>query len=295
MSRNQTAGNLALKCYDDIFAADIGNIGGEQIVQIPLEELFPPEFHPFQVNDDEAMYRLAVSVKNEGVREPGIARPRAGGGYELLVGNRRKRASEIAGRTTMPVIIRELNDDQAVILMVNSNLEQRDSLLPSERAWAYRMMMEALNHNGVKGEQHAFEILTERTGIKKSQLFRFIRLTELIAALIDMVDARQLSFTSAVELSYLSIAMQTAVADAMAKHETKPSQSQALRLKKLSQDGALTLDVIDKIIAEEKQPPKGEPTGSMRFRKYFPPEYSQKQMEKVIVGLLKRWKEGAVA
>ena len=177
--------------------------------------------------------------------------------------------------------------------MVNSNLEQREKLLPSERAWAYRIMMEALNHNGVKGEQHSYEIMVERTGVKKSQLFRIIRLTELVAALIDRHDAGRLSFMPAVELSYLTITEQTAVADAMEKHEVRPSHSQSMRLKKLSQEGGLTPEMIDGIIAEEKVPPKDKPTGSMRFRKFFPPEYSQKQMEAVIVSLLMQWKAGA--
>jgi ParB family chromosome partitioning protein len=159
MPREKTSGNLALASYDDIFDTSAGTADGERIVQIPITELFPPEFHPFQVNDDLSMQRLAVSVKTEGVREPGIVRPRAEGGYELLCGNRRKRACEIAGLDTMPVIVRDLDDDRAAILMVNSNLEQREKLLPSERAWAYRVMMEALNHNGVKGEQHSYEIM----------------------------------------------------------------------------------------------------------------------------------------
>ncbi len=294
MPREKTVGSLALASYDDIFDIGEGNAGGERVVELPLPELYPPEYHPFQVVDDDAMYRLAVSVKAEGVREPGVARPRAEGGYELLCGNRRKRACEIAGLATMPVIIRELDDYQAAIIMVNSNLEQREKLLPSERAWAYRIMMETLNHNGVKGEQHSYEIMVERTGVKKSQLFRVIRLTDLIAALIDRHDAGRLSFMPAVELSYLTITEQTAVADAMERHEVRPSHSQAMRLKKLSQEGGLTPERIDGIIAEEKAPPKDKPTGSMRFRKYFPPEYSQKQMEAVIVSLLKQWKAGAV-
>ncbi len=293
MPRDKIVGNLALASYDDIFDAGTQNADGERIAQIPLAELFPPEFHPFQVVDDAAMYRLAVSVKNDGVREPGIARTRAGGGYELLSGNRRKRACEISGLSSMPVIVRELDDDRAAIIMVNSNLEQREKLLPSERAWAYRIMMEALNHNGVKGDRHSYEIMVERTGEKKNQLFRIIRLTDLITALIDRHDAGRLKFMPAVSLSYLSIPEQTAVADAMEKYDVRPSHSQAERLKKLSQEGGLTPDKIDSIMSEDKTSPKDKPTASMRFRKYFPPEYSPKQMETVIVGLLKQWKAGA--
>jgi ParB family chromosome partitioning protein len=174
--------------------------------------------------------------------------------------------------------------------MVDDNLEQRERILPSEKAQALRMMMEALNHSGVKGESHSYEIMVMRTGIKKSQLFRIIRLTELIADLIDKVDAKQLAFNPAVELSYLSTSEQSAVAEAMVEYEVKPSLSQAIRLKKLKQEGKLTTVLINAMLSEEKKPPKGEPTGSMRYRKYFPPDYSQKQIEAVIVELLINWK-----
>ena len=292
MPRNKTVGNLALVGYDDIFNIENGNVDGERVVQIPLAELHAPEFHPFQVNDDEAMNRLAESVKENGVREPGLVRPRADGGYELICGNRRKRASELAGLRTMPVIIRELDDVRATAAMLG-NLEQRERILPSERAWAYKVMMEALNHNGVKGEIHAYEIMVERTGVKKSQLFRIIRLTEVIVTLLDKVDTNQLAFNPAVELSYLTQTEQRAVAEAMAVHGVKPSLSQAVRLKKLKQDGKLTLEAIDLMLSEEKKPPKGEPTGSARYRRYFPASYSPKQIDEVIVGLLKDWKARA--
>ena len=286
----KTTGNLALAGYGDIF-----NVGadGEVIREISLAELSPPEFHPFQVNDDEAMKSLVESVKQYGVREPGLARPRAEGGYELLSGNRRKMACEIAGLTTLPVIVRELNDDDAAIAMVDSNLQQREKLLLSEKAWAYRVKMEALNHNGIKAEMHSVDVLVEQTGEKRSQIFRLIRLTELIADLLDKVDAKKLAFNPAVELSYLSISEQTAIAECMAKYEVKPSLSQAVRLKKLKQTGTLTLDVIDAILAEEKKQSQGEPTGTLRYRKFFPPEYSKKQIETVIFGLLKEWKARA--
>ena len=292
---NPTDGNIALVPFDDIFksSAAIVSMDSEQIVQIPLTDLHPPEFHPFQVNDDLAMYRLAENIRQHGVREPGIARPRADGGYELLCGNRRKRACELAELTAMPVIVRELDDASAVIVMVDSNLQQREKILPSEMSWAYKMMMDALNHNGVKGESHSYEIMTERTGVKKSQLFRIIRLTELIAPLADMVDTKKLAFNPAVEISHLSITAQTAVVEAMAVHEVKPSHAQSIRLKKLHQAGTLTLDDIGTILSEDKKPPKSEPTGSARFRQFFPPGYSQKQMDAVIVGLLEGWKAGA--
>lgn len=282
--------NISLTSYDDIFNNNTQNINGECVVEIPLSELYPPEIHPFQVNDDESMKRLVRNIKQYGVREPGLTRPREDGGYELLCGNRRKRACELAGINTMPIIVRELDDDNAVIAMVDSNLEQREKLLFSEKALAYRLKLEALNHNGIKGDMLSVDVLVEQTGESKNQIFRLIRLTELIAALIDKVDMKQLSFNPAVELSYLSQIEQTAVASAMDKYGAKPSLSQAQRLKKMKQSDELTIEMIDSIIAENKMMTKDEPTGSMRFRKYFPPDYSQKQMEIIIVELLTKWK-----
>jgi ParB family chromosome partitioning protein len=241
-----------------------------------------------------AIYRLAESIRQSGVNEPGVVCPRTEGGYELLCGNRRKRGCEIAGFTAMPVIIKNLDDASAVLVMVDSNLDHRKILL-SERAAAYSMMMDALNHNGVKGDCHSYEIMVERTGVKKSQLFRIIRLTELIAPLADMVDASKLSFNPAVELSYLTITEQTAVAEAMAAHMVKPSLSQAQRLKKASQDRRLTLPMIESVLSEPKKAPKANLPRYTRFSDYFPPGTSSKQMEAVIVGLLKHWKAGASA
>ncbi|MCL2516921.1 MAG: ParB/RepB/Spo0J family partition protein [Oscillospiraceae bacterium] len=293
MPRNKTNGNLALVGYDDIFKNSTTPLNGEAVFEIPLDELNPPEFHPFQVNDDESMKRLTENIKRYGVREPGLARPREDGGYELLCGNRRKRACELAGIPTMPVIIREMDDDSAAIAMVDSNLEQREKLLYSEKAWAYRIKLEALNHNGVKGDMLSVDVLSEQTGESKNQIFRLVRLTELVLALLDKVDAKQLAFNPAVELSYLSQVEQTVAASAMDKYGIKPSLSQAVRLKKMKKDGTLTIETIDAILSEGKKPTKGEPASSMRFRKYFPPEYSQKQMDAVIVDLLKNWKAGA--
>jgi len=225
-----------------------------------------------------------------GVREPGLARPRAEGGYELIVGNRRKRACELANKLTMPIIIREMDDDNAVIAMVDSNLEQREKILHSEKAWAYRMKLEALNHNGIKGDILSVDILAEQTGESKTQIFRIVRLTELIITLLDKVDSKQLAFNPAVELSYLSQKEQAAVAAAMEEYAVKPSLSQTVRLKQIKKDGTLTVDTINKVLAEAKKPPKGEQNSTLRFRKYFPPEYSQKQMEEVITTLLTEWK-----
>jgi ParB family chromosome partitioning protein len=282
-------GNLALASYGDIFPQIVSNDGGVQIKQMELSKLYPPEFHPFQVNDDAAMERLVQSVKRYGVREPGLVRKRNEGGYELLCGNRRKRACEIAEIRTMPVIVCDLDDDGAVIIMVDSNLAGRERILPSEKAWAYRVKMEALNHNGVKADKNSYEIMVEQTGESKNQIFRLLRLTELVPDLLDMVDLKQLAFNPAVELSYLSRKEQGLVTDGMAKYETKVSLSQAVRLKKLKQEGKLTAEEIDTILAEEKKPGSAE-NQLAKFKKYFPAGYTPKQIESVIVQLLKDWK-----
>ena len=307
MPKKQHLDGISLIGHKDIFKPTTKPIitkDGESVVELLLEELHPPEFHPFQINDDESMERLVKNIKQYGVREPGLARPRTDengnpDGYELLCGNRRKRACEISEIPTMPVIIRELDDDNAVIAMVGSNLEQREKLLLSEKAWAYRVKLEALNHQGVKSDtpgQLSVAILSEQTGESKTQIFRLVRLTELIIALIDKVDMKQIAFNPAIELSYLTQIQQTAVASAMEHHDIKPSLSQAKRLKELSQSEELTAELIDTILSETKKPPKGEPTGSARFRQYFPPDYTKKQMDDVITTLLKDWqKEQAIA
>jgi ParB family chromosome partitioning protein len=273
--------------YGDIF--NIG-MGGDAITEVALAELHEPDCHPFQVNNDDAMTALVDSVKQYGVREPGLARPHPEGGYELLCGNRRKLACELAGVQTMPVIIRELSDDDAAIAMVDSNLQQREKLLFSEKAWAYRVKMEALNHKGVKSDNHSVELITAQTGDSRNQIFRLIRLTELVEVLLDKVDAREIAFNPAVELSYLSYDEQFEVVKAMGKYDVKPSLSQAVRLKKLKQEGKLTPELIDEVLSEAKKSPTSETKITLHYRKYFPPEYSPKMVEEVIIGLLKDWK-----
>jgi ParB family chromosome partitioning protein len=253
--------SLNLTGFEDIFNVTEPQ-NGEYIQMLPIIELHAPDCHPFQVNDDDEMTRLAESVKKYGVREPGLARPRADGGYELLCGNRRKRACTLAGIDTMPVIVRNISDDLAVIAMVDSNLQQRETILPSEKAWAYRMKMEALNHNGVKSEKLSADIVAEQAGESKAQIFRHIRLTELIEKLLDMVDTKQLALTPAVELSHLSYDEQHAVVECMSKYAIKPSLSQAVRLKKLNLSGELTPELIDSILSEVKKPSPDEPKGS---------------------------------
>jgi ParB family chromosome partitioning protein len=297
--KTKTIGNLALAGYNELFASTAEQATetktdtyGERIVQIHLTELHPPEFHPFNVNVDEAMDRLSENIGKYGVREPGLVRPRPDGGYELVAGNRRKRACEIAKLLTMPVIIRAMDDADAAIAMVDSNLEQRETLLFSEKAWAYKVKMDALNHNGIKGDKHSYEVLMEQTGESKNQIFRLIRLTELIVGLIDMVDAKKISFNPAVELSYLSQIEQTAVISAMENFGIKPSLSQATRLKKLKHDGDLTIDMIDEILSESKNLTDGNVDKEIsRFRKYFPDGFTAQQMNTVITDLLQEWQQ----
>jgi ParB family chromosome partitioning protein len=305
--KTKQIGNLALAGYNELFASTVEpaaeptavtDIHGELVVEIPLTELYPPEFHPFHVNDDDAMDRLAANIKQYGVREPRLARPREDGGYELIAGNRRKRACERNEMPTMPVIIREMDDDEATIAMVDSNLEQRETLLYSEKAWAYKVKMEALNHSGIKGNKHSFEILVEQTGESKNQIFRLIRLTELVYGLLDMVDTKKIAFNPAVELSYLSQVEQMAVISSLESHGVKPSLSQAARLKKMKQDGELTVDMIDEIISEcKKSNEDKEEKEIKRFRHFFPKGYSVQQIEDVIYSLLTDWqaREGASA
>ncbi len=291
MRKTPIAGNLALTAFEDIF--NVGQLRDGECVQVlPLTELHAPDCHPFRVCDDWQMTRLADNIKKHGVMEPGLVRPRAEGGYELLCGNRRKRACEIAGIAAMPVIVRELDDDLAVIAMVNSNLMHRETLLPSEKAWAYRMEMEALNHNGIKGERLSCDIMEEQAGESKAQIFRFIRLTELVETLLGMVDAKQLALTPAVELSYLDYDAQHIVVDCMAKYEVKPSLSQAVKLKKLSKAGTLTADAIDAIFSAQSPKKQTEDMPLQQYRQFFPESYTAEQMNEVIIKLLSEWKSG---
>ena len=312
MPNTKSMGNLALTGFNDIFASttsatgitgdgsgagftDRNNHKGERIIEIPLTDLYPPEFHPFYAADDNSMQNLMNSIIKYGVREPGLARPRKDnnggsiGGYELLSGNRRKRACELAELPTLPVIIRDLDDDDAVIALVDSNLEQRDRILPSEKGWAYRIKMEALNHKGVKGDKLSAEVIAEQTGGSRNQIFRFIRLTELIITLLDKVDNNQLAFNPAVELSYLSHKEQAIAADIMEHNSMKPSLSQAKRIKKLKQEGSLTEEAIVEILGESKPKTSHHDKIAGRFRQYFPAGYSVRRMNGVIAELLRKW------
>ena len=286
--------NITLTGFNDIFKSTARKMDSERVVELPLTKLYAPEFHPFHVNDDVAMERLVKSIEQYGVLVPGIVRVRVDGGYELVCGNRRKRACELAEITTLPVIIRDMDDYSASLTMVDTNLENRENLLYSEKAWAYKIKMEALNHKGVKGDKRSSEIIEEQTGDSRNQIFRLIRLTELIVGLLDKVDRKQLAFNPAVELSYISQTEQAFVASVMEKYEIKPSLSQAMRIKKLKQAGELTSDMIEMILSETKKPavPRKE---ACKYTEFFPANYTQKQMDDVIIRLLTAWKLEKIA
>ncbi len=293
---NRAAKNIQMTSFDDLFSIEKSTeAGGEKIQELALSELFPFQNHPFKVLEDEAMLDMVESIRMHGVLVPGIARPRAEGGYELIAGHRRKHASELAGKTTMLVIVRELDDDEATLLMVDSNL-QRENLLPSEKAWAYKMKLDALKHQGIKGtsrqlgEKCSVDTLSEHSNDSSRNIHRFICLTELIPALLQMVDEKKLPFNPAVEVSYLTKEEQKKLLEQMEKLEVVPSLEQAKRLKKYSKEGKLSVDVIEAIITEERPIPVQVTLKKERLRKDFPQSYTQKQMEEVIFSLLETWK-----
>lgn len=271
----------------------------EQVVELPLAELHPFKNHPFKVKDDDAMMETADSIRQYGVLVPAIARPSPEGGYELIAGHRRHRASELAEKETMPVIVRDLDDDAATIIMVDSNL-QRESLLPSERAFAYKMKLEAIKHQGARqdltsrqvGEksQTSIQAVAEQAGESQRQVQRYIRLTELIPPLLDMVDEKKIAFNPAYELSFLTKEEQAQLVETMDYEQATPSLSQAQRMKKLSQAGELTEDAILAIMSEEKKGDLDKVTfTSDTLRKYFPKSYTPKRMEETIIKLLEQW------
>ena len=298
-------GNISLSSYDDIFQTDQSREESQQerVQEIPLSELHPFKGHPFKVLDDDAMQKTVESIAQFGVMTPAIARPRPEGGYELIAGHRRHHASELAGKETMPVIVREMDDDAATILMVDSNL-QRETILPSERAFAYKMKLEAMNHQGERVDltcsqlgnksagKKSSELLAEQVGQSKNQIFRYIRLTELIPELLDMVDEKKIAFNPAVELSYLKKEEQKDFLEAMDYAQATPSLSQAQRLKKFSQEGKCSLDAMCAIMSEEKKSELDKVTiKNDVLRKYFPKSYTPKQMEDTIIKLLEQWQK----
>ena len=295
-----SARNIELKSVDDLFATEESRADAqrEKVQNIPLRALHPFRNHPFKVKDDAAMQDTVDSVREYGVLVPAIARPDPDGGYELIAGHRRHHASELAGKETMPVIIRDLDDDAATIIMVDSNL-QREELLPSERAFAYKMKLEALKHQGARTDLTSVQLgqkLSARAQVAKAagesaiQIQRFIRLTELIPELLDMVDERKIALNPAVELSHLKKEEQTLLLEAMDSEQATPSLSQAQRLKKFSQQKMLSLDVMRAVMSEEKKTDLDRVTlKNETLRKYFPKSYTPKQMEDTIIKLLEGW------
>lgn len=296
-----SAKNIRLTSVDDLFSTEESRADEqrEKVQEILLSELHPFPNHPFKVVDDERMLDTADSIREHGVLVPAIARPRPDGGYELIAGHRRKRGCELAGLDTMPVIARNLDDDASTIIMVDSNI-QRESLLPSERAFAYKMKLEALNHQGKRAGltssqlgtklMRTDEILAEQSGTSRNQVQRYIRLTELVPDLLDMVDAKKIAFNPAVELSYLKPEEQTALIEAMDSEQATPSLSQAQRLKRFSQEGTLSPDMMRAILSEEKKADMDRVTlTGDTLHKYFPKSYTPRQMEQTILKLLEGW------
>lgn len=295
-------GNISLSSYDDIFSTEESRTEAtqERVQEIPLSQLYPFEGHPFKVVDDEAMMKTVESITLFGVMTPTIARPRAEGGYELIAGHRRHHASQLAGKDTMPIIVRDMDDDAATILMVDSNL-QRETILPSERAFAYKMKVDAIKRQGSRTDLTSDQVgpkLTARqqvaadSGTGEVQISRYIRLTELIPELLDMVDEKKIAFNPAVELSYLKQEEQRDFLEAMDYAQATPSLSQAQRLKKFSQEGKCSLDAMCAIMSEEKKGELDKVTlKNDVLRKYFPKSYTPKQMEDTIIKLLEQWQK----
>ena len=290
--------NISLKGYDDLFSTEESRIEAQQerVQEIPLSELHPFEGHPFRVVDDEDMEKTVESIKEYGVLTPAIVRPDPDGGYEIISGHRRHHASELAGKETMPAIVRDMDDDAAIILMVDSNL-QRESILPSERAYAFKMKLDAIKHQGKTtsvqvAPKLSTEVIGEAAGMSKDTVKRYIRLTELIPELLDMVDNGQIKFNPAVELSYLAREEQQDFLSAMDYAQATPSLSQAQRIKKLAQEGECTLDAMCDIMNEIKKEEQGKVTFKTdALRKYFPKSYTSKQMEDKIIQLLEQWQK----
>ena len=293
--------NVSLKGADDIFSTEESRQEQqrEQVQQIPIGELFPFKNHPFKVLDDESMQRTVESVEQYGVLSPLIARPRPEGGYEIISGHRRQHAAQLAGLDTLPVIVRNMDDDAAVLLMVDSNL-QRENILPSERAFAYKMKLEAIKKQGARSDltsgqivqksKLSIERVAEDAGEGYKTVQRFIRLTNLIPELLDMVDEKKIAFNPAVELSYLDEAQQRDFLEAMNDTQNAPSLSQAQRLKKLAQEGHFSYDVAFAVMGEEKKDELDKVViKNDTLRKYFPRSYTPKQMEDTIIKLLEQW------
>lgn len=299
---SKRGGNISLTSYDDIFETDESRAESqlERVQNISISELVPFKDHPFKVVDDEAMLRTTESIAQYGVLTPLIARPLEGGGYEIISGHRRAHAAEMAGLTEVPVLVRQMDDDAATVLMVDSNL-QRENILPSERAYAYKMKLEAMKHQGKRSDLTSGQLgpklrsdeqLAQEAGESRKQVQRYIRLTNLIPELLEMVDQKQISFNPAVELSYLAPEEQEIFMQAMDEVQASPSLSQAQRLKKLAQEGDFTMDAAREIMNEVKKGDLERVTfRNEQLRKYFPRSYTTQQMQDTIIKLLDQWQK----
>ena len=304
MAKSSARDSIKLTSVDELFSTEESRADSqrEKVLDIPLSEISDFPNHPFKVKADEAMLEMADSVKQYGILVPALVRPKPDGGYEMVAGHRRKKASELAGKDTMPCIVRELDDDEATIIMVDSNL-QRESILPSEKAFAYKMKLEAMKRqagrpskeNSVQLEldykgQQSRDILAKQTGESGPQIFRYIRLTELIPPILEMVDEKRIAFNPAVEISYLAEKEQQDLYNTMQSEDCTPSLAQAQRMKKLSQDGRLNVDVIFSILTEEKPNQKEKfQIRRERIDRFFPKNFTEKQKEDLIVQLLESW------
>jgi len=300
LAKSNARDSIKLTSVDDLFSTEESRVDSqrEKVLEIPLSEISDFPNHPFKVKADEAMLEMADSVKQYGVLVPGLVRPKADGGYEMVAGHRRKKASELAGRETMPCIVRNLDDDEATIIMVDSNL-QRENILPSEKAFAYKMKLEAMNRQGQRTDLtfsqlgkklNSYEELADKSGESRNQIYRYIRLTELIPSILEMVDDKRIAFNPAVEISYLTENEQQDLYKTMQSEDCTPSLSQAQRMKRLSQDGRLNIDVIFSILTEEKPNQKEKfHIHRERIDRFFPKNFTEKQKEDLIVQLLESW------
>lgn len=282
---------IQITSYNELLGIDESvNPRTNQIVEVPLSELYPFKNHPFQVRDDEKMEETVESIRNYGVLNPGLVRPRAEGGYEVVAGHRRKRGCELAGKTTMPVLVRDYTDDEAVVIMVDSNI-QRENILPSEKAFAYRMKMEAMKHQGAKGTGDTADLVGKEAGDSGRKVQRYIRLTELLPELLEMVDNGKIKFIPAVSLSYLTKEEQSWVFKCITENCISVSGAMADAMKKHSEEGKLTELAVQLILCEEKKDTGKVTLSANKISRYFPKEYSKQQIEQVIFELLEDWKK----
>lgn len=291
MSKTGSAAKVKLNTFDDLFgSSEVQKTGLEQIINAPLKDLYEFKDHPFRVVDDEKMEETTESIRQYGVLVPGIARPRAGGGYELIAGHRRKRGSERAGKTEMPIIVRDYSDDEATIIMVDSNI-QREDILPSEKAKAYKMKYEAMKHQGKKSGKSTLEEVGETAGENAKKVQRYIWLARLSDTLLEMVDSKKLGFSQGVDISFLSEEAQQWVQVVLEESRCAVSMVQSAKLKEYGKSGELTLAMVRLILTEEKPKERRVTLKADRIKEYFSEDYSNEEIENVIIQLLEEWKQ----